>query len=679
ETFRDEPARGSARPELHATLQREIENLREASANDLLIVTDEHGRPLASSIARVPAPATRSLESVPMVHHALDADAAVDSASLGVVEMGGVSYQAAAVPIVLDGYLIGALVTGDALSDARLAPLARLFEGDLVVRTPRRVLASTVPRERANQLTSPGAAGGEFLSAALPLGLTSDGELATMHLLYTLAPAERALTRSLLLTFLLWGGAAVILVGLGTALVSGGVLRPLRRLVGAMRSPAPIGAPERRLDADGEAFELRSLSESYHQLIDSLAAEREALERRGAELAESNRVLTHQIRERERAERTLRERDEQLRQSQKLEAIGTLAGGVAHDFNNLLTVISGFTQLALVQAGQGRVAAEDLKQVAGAAERASHLTRQLLAFGRKQLMQPRVLDLGEIVAGVEPMLRRLIGEHIELRTEHERALSRVHADPGQLEQVIVNLVVNARDAMPNGGTLTIATENGRGASAGWVRLLVRDTGTGMSEATRTRVFEPFFTTKEPGKGTGLGLATVYGIVTQSGGRIEVESEPGVGTLFMIELPATEASPVASASAIDAVAAPRGSETILLVEDEPILRSLAERTLREHGYIVHGAENGLAALALARAMPGTIDLVITDVVMPEMSGPMLATRLAPLQPAVRVLYVSGYADDTISSYRLEPTAAFLGKPFTPISLAWKVREVLDAAR
>ena len=679
ETFRDEPADERARrPELRATLQRELENLREGSGSALLIVTDEQGRPLASSIARVLAPASRSLATVPMVHHALDADAVVDSASLGVFEAGGVAYQAAAVPIVLDGYVIGALVTGEPLDEARVAELARVFEGDLVLRTPTRILGSTLPPESARALTEGDAAPDDHLSAALPLGLTATGEPATMHLIYTLAPTERALTRSLLLTFLLWGGAAVILVGLGTALVSRTVLRPLHRVVDVMRSPAPIAAPERRLNGEDEAAEVRSLSESYNQLIDSLSAERAALERRGAELAESNRVLTQQMRERERAERTLRERDEQLRQSQKLEAIGTLAGGVAHDFNNLLTVISGFTQLAMLQAAQGRVATDDLKQVAGAADRASHLTRQLLAFGRKQLLQPRVLDLGEVIAGIEPMLRRLIGEHIELRTEHAQPLARVHADPGQIEQVIVNLAVNARDAMPNGGTLAIGTGNDS-SDGRHVRLFVRDTGMGMSAETRARIFEPFFTTKEPGKGTGLGLATVYGIVAQSGGRIDVETEPGAGTTFTIHLPATEDSPVAATSALDTRPAPRGTETILLVEDEPVLRSLAERTLREQGYVVHAAENGLAALALARAMPGTIDLVITDVVMPEMSGPVLATRIGAIQPAARVLYVSGYADDTISGYRLAPTSAFLAKPFTPVSLAWKVREVLDGVR
>ncbi|HEX8851011.1 MAG TPA: ATP-binding protein [Gemmatimonadaceae bacterium] len=681
ETFRDEANGGpGVRPELRATLQRELDNLREGSGTELLLVTDANGRVLATSSVRRLSGSARSLEGAAMVRHAVDPDAAVDSASLGVLTLGSTAYQAAAVPIEMDGYVIGALVTGDALDDAHLSSLRRALDGDLVVATPGGVVASTLPRERAAALASiDSAERNGYLAASLPLGLTDGGEPASMMLLYALGPTERAVRNILLLNLLLWGVAAVALVGLGTTLVSRGVLRPLNRVVDVMRSRAPIAAAERQLDAGEEAAEVRSLSESYNELIASLVAERAALERRGEELAQSNRILTHQIRERERAEQTLRERDEQLRQSQKLEAIGTLAGGVAHDFNNLLTVISGFTQLALIQAAQGRAAQDDLRQVAGAADRASHLTRQLLAFGRKQVLQPRVLDLAEVVAGIEPMLRRLIGEHIELRTEHARPAARVHADPGQLEQVIVNLAVNARDAMPNGGVLTIATEHGGGADSGLVRLVVRDTGTGMSEATRARIFEPFFTTKEPGKGTGLGLSTVYGIVAQSGGRIEVESALGAGTTFAVMLPAGESAAPAERNEATASPPPRGTETVLLVEDEATVRDLAERALRTQGYAVLVAENGAAALDIARGVPGVIDLLVTDVVMPGMSGPMLVTRLAALHPAIRVLYVSGYADDTIASYRLDPTSAFLAKPFTPVSLAWKVREVLDAPR
>ena len=549
ETFRDEASGGpGVRPELRATLQRELDNLRRGSGTELLIVTDGDGRVLAASTARRVSGLARSLAPAPMVRHALDPDAAVDSASLGVLTLGAAAYQAAAVPIEMDGYVIGALVTGDQLDDQHLATLGRALDGDLVVVTGRGVVASTLPRERAATLASVDRAERNgYLAASLPLGRADGGEAASMLLLYALGPTERAVRSILLRNLLLWGLAAVVLVGLGTTLISRGVLRPLNRVVDVMRSRAPIAAGERQLAMGEEAAEVRSLSESYDELIASLAAERAALERRSEELVESNRILTHQIRERERAEQTLRERDEQLRQSQKLEAIGTLAGGVAHDFNNLLTVISGFTQLALIQASQGRAAQDDLRQVAGAADRASHLTRQLLAFGRKQVLQPRVLDLADVVAGIEPMLRRLIGEHIELRSQHARPAARVHADPGQLEQVIVNLAVNARDAMPNGGVLTIATEHGTGGDSGLVRLVVRDTGIGMSESTRARIFEPFFTTKPVGDGTGLGLSTVHGIVGQSGGTVEVETAPGKGATFLVRLPRV-ALPVEAAAA-----------------------------------------------------------------------------------------------------------------------------------
>ena len=670
ETLRDERSRGGgARPALQATLQRELETLRDGSANDLLVVTDDQGRVLAAAGARVAS----ALAGAPIVHHALDRDAAVDSASLGLLETDGTTYQATAVPIVLGGYLIGALVTGERIDTERLAALGRAFDGELVVRTPTAVLASTGGGPDATDRPD----GEDFVSTTLPLGLTSSGEPAVLELRYPLMPVRKALTATLVANFVLWGGAAVLLGGFGAGLVSRRVLQPLQRIVDVMRTGASTGIRDRQLDTGDAAREVRSLAESYTALMDSLDAERRALEQRGAELAAANTVLRQEIEERERAERALHEREEQLRRSQKLEAIGTLAGGVAHDFNNLLSVISGFTEMAIAQAQDGEPVIEELLQVVGASKRAALLTRQLLAFGRKQVLQPRVLDLAEVVGGVEPMLRRLIGEHIVINTTATRPLAPVYADPGQLEQVIVNLVVNARDAMPTGGTLSIACENGRDAERATVVLIVRDTGMGMSAETRSRVFEPFFTTKDPGKGTGLGLATVYGIVTQSGGRIEIDSAVGVGTTFTITLPATDTEVAASVAIPEDDAAPRGTETILLVEDESALRLLAERALSTGGYTVLSAESGETALGLARSHPGEIHLVVTDVVMPAMSGPMLVTRLAALRPKARILYVSGYADDTIANYRLEPSSAFLAKPFVPTTLLRKVRETLDA--
>ena len=380
----------------------------------------------------------------------------------------------------------------------------------------------------------------------------------------------------------------------------------------------------------------------------------------------------------------------QLRQSQKIEAVGLLAGGIAHDFNNLLTAITGYSELLLEDLGAQDPRRLDVEEIRKAAWRAAALTQQLLAFSRKQVLQPQVLDLNEVVANAEKLLRRLIGENITLRTSLDPALDATTADPAQLDQVIVNLAVNARDALPQGGQLLLETKNvdidiayaagHEGVAAGpYVMLAVSDTGVGMDEATKARLFEPFFTTKEPGKGTGLGLSTVYGIVKQTGGSIWVYSEPGKGATFKIYLPrvAAKARPIGSSPA--KVDVPQGTETILLVEDEPALRAVARRALERHGYVILEAPEGQTALAIAAAHTGPLDLVLTDVVMPGMSGRDMAVRLAASHPGLRVLYMSGYTDDAIVQHGvLEAGIQFLQKPFTPNALARKVREVLDAS-
>jgi two-component system, cell cycle sensor histidine kinase and response regulator CckA len=381
---------------------------------------------------------------------------------------------------------------------------------------------------------------------------------------------------------------------------------------------------------------------------------------------------------------------DQLAQAQKMEAIGRLAGGIAHDFNNLLTVIKGRSQLVLQRLGPDDPLRRQIALVEQTADRAASLTRQLLAFSRKQMLDPRVLDLNAVVDGIESMLRRLIGEDIELRTRPARDLGAVRADPGQLEQVILNLVVNARDAMPAGGTLTIETANLEVTAepveapldipAGlYVRLSVSDTGVGMSAGTRAHLFEPFFTTKELGKGTGLGLASVYGIVKQSGGAIAVRSEPGSGSTFAIFLPQVgePVEPARPGRAEDEV--PGGTETILLVEDEDAVRELAREVLQAGGYTVLEARHGHQALEIAETHRGSIALLLTDVVMPGMDGPGLARRLTAIRPGVRLLYVSGYADRVAESGDGLPAAALLHKPFFPATLAGKVREVLDGPR
>jgi PAS domain S-box-containing protein len=381
--------------------------------------------------------------------------------------------------------------------------------------------------------------------------------------------------------------------------------------------------------------------------------------------------------------------EEQLRHSQRLEAVGQLAGGVAHDFNNLLTIISGRTRFALRElAGADDALRSDLEEVAAATERAAALTRQLLAFSRRQVLQPRVLDLNAVVTRTDRMLRRLIGEDIEIAIELAADLHPVRADRGQLEQVILNLAVNARDAMPNGGRLTISTANAelgapptvdvdRPPDPGpYALLAVTDTGHGMDAATRSHVFEPFFTTKEPGKGTGLGLSTVYGIVAQSGGHLGVDSAPGAGSTFTVYLPAVDAQAAAEEEPTLDEGTLTGAETVLLVEDDAGVRAFAELVLSRYGYTVLSAGDGSEALGVAAAHEGVIDMLVTDVVMPRMKGPELAEAVVRLRPGIRVLYMSGYTD----AMELPETAVgdVVPKPFSEETLVRKVREALDAS-
>ncbi|MGH7619217.1 MAG: ATP-binding protein, partial [Gemmatimonadaceae bacterium] len=509
------------------------------------------------------------------------------------------------------------------------------------------------------------------------LGETQDRETVSLWMLQPLTPRVTHLMQPLRADFLLYGAVAVLIAALGAAFTAGSVLGPFRQFVAYMRSGAAAERRQGLFDAEHEAAEVRTLNESFNQLMDSITVKRRALEERTAELTAANVVLTDEINERVRVEQALRESEAQLRQSQKLEAIGTLAGGIAHDFNNLITVISGYTQLALMRADKQSPEAEDLRQVVEASDRAANLTHQLLAFSRKQVLQPTVLDLGEVVGGIGPMLRRIIGEHIQLEIESEPSLARVRADRGQVEQVLLNLAVNARDAMSaSGGQLTIATANiGRAPSNG-VALVVRDTGTGMPPGVQERIFEPFFTTKDPGKGTGLGLSMVYGIVKQSGGTITVDSELGRGTAFTISLPAAEMMVGSELHVVDESDLPGGTESILVVEDAEDVRILARRTLEERGYTVRVARNAAEALEIAAA--GTIDVLLTDIVMPQTSGPALVAEFRATRQAPLVIYMSGYADDALERYELDPAAVFLRKPFTPSVLARTVRRAIDDA-
>jgi signal transduction histidine kinase len=440
--------------------------------------------------------------------------------------------------------------------------------------------------------------------------------------------------------------------------------------------------------------ELGLLTTAFNNMLKQIQTRDEALRKAQEELEhrveERTTQLLKESSSRQQAEEALQEREEQLRQSQKMEAIGRLAGGIAHDFNNLLTAITGYSEVILRNLNEKDPLRPHASEIKKAGDRAAALTRQLLAFSRRQVLAPKVLDLNAVVSNPEKMLRRLIGEDIELVTVLGSELGSVKADPGQLEQVILNLAVNARDAMPGGGRLVIETANveveERGdQSSGWipsgafVMLSVTDTGTGMDEETRARAFEPFFTTKEKDKGTGLGLSTVYGIIKQSGGHISVHSEVNAGTSFRIYLPqVTEEVDVLEleeqpADADDVA----GTETILLVEDEQLVRDLARGILLTSGYKVLEAPHGGEALLICESYPGPIHLMLTDIVMPHLNGRELYERVCPLRPEMKVLFMSGYTDEALPlSGRLEPDSPFIEKPFTPDALTLKLRQVLD---
>jgi PAS domain S-box-containing protein len=380
--------------------------------------------------------------------------------------------------------------------------------------------------------------------------------------------------------------------------------------------------------------------------------------------------------------------EEQFRQAQKMEAVGRLAGGIAHDFNNLLCIMNGYSDMLQTTLPPGSEAHEYSQRISKAGERAANLTRQLLAFSRKTMLILRILDLNYLLSSMEEMIKRLIGEDITFALKLDANLGRVEADPGQLEQVVMNLIVNARDAMPTGGSLTIATRNTTlgedfsrehaGVEPGaYVMMEVRDTGCGMDEAQLSRIFEPFFTTKEVGKGTGLGLSMVYGIVKQSGGEIEVDSEPGKGTRFRIYLPQAAAAPAADRPASQPATTDRGHETILLVEDEAMVRELARGLLIKSGYTVLEAANGPTALELVDRHAGTIHLLISDVVMPGMDGAELERQFATRRPDARIMFMTGYTDSALTRYGIfDERRTVLLKPFAPDDFLRTVRDVLD---
>jgi two-component system cell cycle sensor histidine kinase/response regulator CckA len=477
-------------------------------------------------------------------------------------------------------------------------------------------------------------------------------------------------------------------------------------LVDVPEEPVTTGAGEQRwlhtkkipiLDAAGGPRYLLGISLDITEgkrAAEALRRAHEELERRVAErtadLVEANAALTHQIEERHRTEVALESTEAQLRQAQKMEAVGRLAGGIAHDFNNLLSVIIGGASLLEADGALGPEVSQEVEEIRRAGERAAELTRQLLAFSRQQVRAPTVLNLNDVIGRMDRMLRRVIGEHIELATVQAVDLDVIKADAGQIEQVIMNLVVNARDAMPDGGRLRVETANvhvDEAFSRGHIGLLpgphvvltVADNGVGVDFLTQDKIFEPFFTTKEPGKGTGLGLPTVFGIIKQSGGAIFVESRAGEGATFRSYFPCCDEKPAGPPAAMTG-RSPRGSETILLVEDEDQVRILVSTILKRSGYHVLEARRPSQAVRIASQRAEPIQLLITDVVMPETTGRELAERVRALRPETEILYMSGYSDHVLDQDGvLERGLNFLPKPITPNALTQAVRSILDAKR
>ena len=503
---------------------------------------------------------------------------------------------------------------------------------------------------------------------------------------------------------MVWISLFLFVMGVaGTFVLSRNITRPLYQLT-AGATAISRGDYSRAVNIH-QNDELGQLAKAFNAMLEKVSNSQRELEckvqERTAQLEEANRQLEslsqshahkRSVAEKERTDalEALHNTERQLVQSQKLEAVGRLAGGISHDFNNLLTVILGYSDITKRNLPEGDPLRRNVDEIVKASERAASLTRQLLAFSRKQVMQPKVFDLNIVVSDLEKMLRRMIGEDVELRVNLETDLGNIKADPVQLEQVLMNLVVNARDAMPKGGKLSIETANVyldesysqdhvSVVPGYYVMLAISDTGCGMDEETRQRIFEPFFTTKEQGKGTGLGLSMVYGIVKQSGGNIWVYSEEGHGTTFKIYFPRVTAEAEEYRRAAHVLEVEGGSETILLVEDAELVRTLARQVLEGAGYRVLDAGNADAAIKLCESINGDrIDLLLTDVVMPGMSGNDMSRILLAKHPGMPVLYMSGYTDDAIVQHGvLEPGINFLQKPFTPAALALKVREVLDA--
>jgi signal transduction histidine kinase len=644
--------RGGAGPESNTdqvTFASSLEGYRGEFGAAFLVVTDERGNRLAFAGADVGWSTTGT---------------AITSALAGtpahaVTVLGTRMFLVVSEPARFLDEVIGTFTAGYELDDAVAVELSKISRSDVSFLVGSQVVASSLDAERRAALAAVAAsigraatgpvqttlAGRRYVIGATPLGASGAG--GALVLAHDRESTERFLSG--LRVLLLATGAAVFLIAVLAGIsFSQRLTRPLSEIAEAAGRVAEgqwtLTVPER-----GSA-EITAMARALNEMTAGLRHwHDEALDA-----------------------------SSRLQQAQKMEAVGRLAGGVAHDFNNLLTAIRGYSEEVFLSldASDGRRA--DMQEVLDAADRAAALTKQLLVFSRKQVVSPRVLALGDVIAGTEKMLGRLIGEDVTLTSQVAPGVPSIRADPGQIDQVLVNLVVNARDAMPTGGEVRIAVDEVVRGEVRYVRLTVADNGSGMDEATRQRIFEPFFTTKEEGRGTGLGLATVYSIVEQSGGIIEVESELGRGTTFSLYFPAVDEAPTLEEPLAAADLHP-GTETLLLVEDDSHVRALIARSLRGAGYTVLEAESGGDALSVAREHAGDIALLLTDVVMPGISGTVLAELLTLERPTMRVLLMSGYSDDAVGRHGVHQPggAAFIQKPFAMEALAGRIREVLGS--